>query len=294
MRPVDLPAVRDAFLRHLNDPAVDRVDGISGDHPVGAADIARVLRAARLYWVTQPMAELTREVAEHEIAEVRWAEEDRPASSGFMIVEGGFGPVPAWRSGETATARALLWGPHPHAEKLVLVFLIARAEAEEIILRWQQVAAVRMRGPALTVCAGDVYPVESSYRSLADSHRLPAMRALLAWVQAAWLLMDMPGVADQDQAVPAPRRSCQVTTRASESDTGVTLIRIRRQQPDPRQRHGSGQSRYHHRWWVRPHKRWQACGPQRSQHRRILVGPYIKGPRGAPLLMKERVTVWER
>lgn len=135
-------------------------------------------------------------------------------------------------------------------------------------------------------------PVRPDYRPLVQSHKLPVMRPLLAWVQATWLLMDMSGITDQDRTVPAPRHAPRATARTEEDVSGVTIIKIRRQQPDPH--HGQGRSRYHHRWWVRPHKRWQACGPQRSQHRRILVGPYIKGPAGAPLLTKEHVTVWER
>lgn len=46
---------------------------------------------------------------------------------------------------------------------------------------------------------------------------------------------------------------------------------------------------YRHRWVVRPHWRWQAHGKGRAERKLILVGPYVKGPEGAPLLGGERV-----
>lgn len=175
MRPVDLPAVRDAFARYLNDPLAGETTTSSA--VVGPAELRRTLRAARLFWVAQPMAELAREVAEHEIAETRWMQDDRPSECGFMVVEGGIGPVPAWRTGETATARALAWGPHPDGEKLSLIFLIAKAEAEEIMLRSQELAAARFRGPALTLCAADTgVPVARAEKATVSSRALGAGR----------------------------------------------------------------------------------------------------------------------
>jgi hypothetical protein len=44
-----------------------------------------------------------------------------------------------------------------------------------------------------------------------------------------------------------------------------------------------------HSWIVRPHWRWQACGPAWSERKLILVGPYKKGPDDAPLIGGDRV-----
>lgn len=43
--------------------------------------------------------------------------------------------------------------------------------------------------------------------------------------------------------------------------------------------HASGTFR--HRWYVRPHMRWQACGPNRTQRRLVIVRGHVKGPAGA-------------
>jgi hypothetical protein len=46
---------------------------------------------------------------------------------------------------------------------------------------------------------------------------------------------------------------------------------------------------WQHRWVVRPHWRRQPYGPGRTQHRTILVGPYMKGPDDKPFLGADRV-----
>lgn len=48
---------------------------------------------------------------------------------------------------------------------------------------------------------------------------------------------------------------------------------------------------YRHRWEVRGHWRLQACGPNRSERRRIWVEPHVKGPDGAPMLEHEKLYV---
>lgn len=49
-----------------------------------------------------------------------------------------------------------------------------------------------------------------------------------------------------------------------------------------------------HRWLVREHPRWQPCGPRRSERRLIIVPAHIKGPPGAPLVVKTKVNRWVR
>jgi hypothetical protein len=49
-----------------------------------------------------------------------------------------------------------------------------------------------------------------------------------------------------------------------------------------------------HRWLVREHPRWQACGTGRKERRLVIVPAHIKGPPGAPLVVKQRVNRWVR
>ncbi|WP_242191473.1 hypothetical protein [Saccharopolyspora soli] len=230
------------------------------------------------------MAQLAREVAEREIAETRWLPADRPAGCGFLLVEDGLGPVPVGRGGETATAQAVSWGPHP--DGLMLTWWISRAAMEKICGR------TRHHPPPLFGVGGVIVSVEDRYRPLTDL-RLPIIRARAGMIQAMWLLMDMPGVASATPATPAPAARTAAAHRARDEvyEPVVTVIQIRRQQPVAR---GTGRSHFHHRWVVRPHKRWQACGPGHRNHRRILIAPHIKGPAGAPLLHRDHVTLWCR
>jgi hypothetical protein len=60
----------------------------------------------------------------------------------------------------------------------------------------------------------------------------------------------------------------------------VTIIDMRRpaaaaqDEPD-----GASGRQYRRRWWSGGHWRQQACGPGRTQHKPILVSPYVKGSR---------------
>lgn len=254
----------------------DLVDA-PGEETVSSS-AAAALQAAELYWVTAPMGQLAREVAEH-----RWLQDDRPASCGLMLFEDGLGDVPVWRTGQLAAAQAITWGPHP--DGLLLTFLITRREAQRL-----RGGSVTAKFPPVVPGFSMVVPVEDDYRPLTDLS-LPITRRSVAVIQAAWLLLDMPGIAATTQTTPPPSTSASHVPRDARSEPTVTVIQVRRQQPSG---HGTAQGHFHHRWVVRLHKRWQACGPGRSQRRRILVRPYIKGPSGAPLLHREHVTVWNR
>lgn len=49
-----------------------------------------------------------------------------------------------------------------------------------------------------------------------------------------------------------------------------------------------------HRYVVRGFWRHQPCGPRLSERRLTWVGPYVRGPAGAPLVVRETVRVWRR
>lgn len=44
------------------------------------------------------------------------------------------------------------------------------------------------------------------------------------------------------------------------------------------------EGRYGHRWVVRGHWRWQACGEGRRERKLTWIAPHVKGPEGAPLV----------
>lgn len=273
MRPLDLPAVRAALLR----AAPGTADGAASTDPALAA-FRRGLGESELFWATADMINLARDVAAREITDMRWLPEDRPALSGLLVAEGGFSELPVWRSAERAPTQALAWAPHP--DGLVLTFLVHRGEVEHLRGR-------RLSGPPLVVTDGLVVPVEEDWQPL-SALPLPITRAVVAEVQACWALLRTPVV---DTAPAGPGSAPPPTQRPATPESPVTVIQLRRA---PSGRGGQSDRRWQHRWVVRMHARWQACGPGRSQRRRILVGPYVKGPAAAPMLAREHVHLWRQ
>lgn len=48
-----------------------------------------------------------------------------------------------------------------------------------------------------------------------------------------------------------------------------------------------------HRFIVRGHWTHQVCGPKRAQRRVQWIAPFVKGPSGAPLVVRETVRIWK-
>lgn len=75
----------------------------------------------------------------------------------------------------------------------------------------------------------------------------------------------------------------------------VTIIDLRRRyHPGDDQPADEQPGRYSHRWVVSGHWRRQPYGPGRELRHRIWIADHLKGPDGAPLLVRERVNVWRR
>ena len=75
----------------------------------------------------------------------------------------------------------------------------------------------------------------------------------------------------------------------------LVVVRLRRLSTaveDTDTPHGDGPD-YSHQWLVGGHWRNQWL-PSRAAHRLQWISPYVKGPADKPLVVKERLTVWER
>lgn len=73
--------------------------------------------------------------------------------------------------------------------------------------------------------------------------------------------------------------------RAKLPDTHVTVIDLRR---SATRGDGHSEVEWSHRWLVRGHWRNQWY-PSEETHRLIYINPFIKGPDGAPLLLRDKV-----
>lgn len=96
---------------------------------------------------------------------------------------------------------------------------------------------------------------------------------------------------------PAQRQAAKRTERAglpreASSLRIITLRPVHRTESAP-DADGHGVA-YSHRWIVNGHWRWQPHGPGRSLRRLQYIRPFVKGPEGAELKIKQEVRAWVR
>lgn len=113
------------------------------------------------------------------------------------------------------------------------------------------------------------------------------------WAVCVLVAQEVAGVSTAPLDRPARRRAERALPRFS----GVRVVRLRRiydptvtLTDEERAERKRLDHHWSHRWKVKEHWAWRACGPNRSQRRRVLIREYVKGPEDAPLV--ERPTVW--
>lgn len=301
IRPRDLPKRRNQLLRHLADPAAPLRARTGPEHAPGLDALARHLRAAELYWVSAPMAALAMH-AGAQLDEVDAAPETRPSGCGLIFYQDGIGDLPLPRGWhvrseggeasvvplESIPVSALSWGPF-ESGLLVWTLVDRRLLAEAFATHGAEL--LREEVPPLVPMLGTILPLTSTDpEHIAD---VPAtiVRALVA----SWHLMQQPTLADRSTVRP-DKKVRGVTLRLGMADPEVTVVDLRhRYVPDDREETGSeGGRRYRYRWVVSGHWRNQPYGPGRTLRRKQWIPAYVKGPEGAPLLVRERVNVWRR
>ena len=99
---------------------------------------------------------------------------------------------------------------------------------------------------------------------------------------ALWDVLTEPEVAD---IKPYARSKAQRTAIANGTPPEVVIARLRGAHAETSGHHNGPGVRF----YVRPHYRNQACGPGRTQRRRIVVPGHWKGPDGAPVRITDHV-----
>lgn len=105
------------------------------------------------------------------------------------------------------------------------------------------------------------------------------------YLYALWLLLDQT-VAQTSQ--PAIRSTTAKRARIAGIPGRVTVIDLRRIEGASRSE-GESSVEWRHRWVVRGHWRWVACGAGRTLRRRVWVAPHVKGPEGKPIMVSDKV-----
>lgn len=101
---------------------------------------------------------------------------------------------------------------------------------------------------------------------------------------ALWLLLNQTIVSVEEEK---PDRAAGRRAIKKGFPPRVTTISLRRTESRPSE--GESHVEWHHRWIVRGHWRWQACGPGRSERVRIWIAPFVKGPEDAPLKQSDKL-----
>lgn len=108
---------------------------------------------------------------------------------------------------------------------------------------------------------------------------------LVRYIMALWLLLQQTIVTQTEYQAPRAHRRW---ARRMNIPTGVTVIDLRRTGNYHRQE-GETQVEWSHRWVVRGHWRWQACGEGRKERKRIWIHDFVKGPDDMPLVITDKL-----
>lgn len=118
--------------------------------------------------------------------------------------------------------------------------------------------------------------------------------SVIALLSVAFALMNQPSVT----AVTESRWNVRRDGPQPRSMTQASKVKMIVLRPPARTTasHGDGTFRASpdHRYIVRGFYRNQQYGPGNSLRRRQWIPPYVKGPAGAPLIVKEPVRIWRR
>lgn len=106
------------------------------------------------------------------------------------------------------------------------------------------------------------------------------------WLMALWIVMNQE-IARVEKHYPD--RALKRRLERMKIPPQVSVITLRR--PANPHTHEEGESgvQWQHRWYVKGHPRWQACGPGMKEHRLIWVEGYWKGPEDAPIVQTTKV-----
>lgn len=274
------------MVRLLTDPASALLCAYPM-HEERFALTARHLTIGGLYWVAPDMVALAAS-AGRSLDTVSLDMHTRPSAAGLMVMDGGVGLTHYDREQRIdIPIDAISWGPHPRG--LEVTFWGARSRIDD---------QVGPRGmsldheaiPALFPIGGNEFEIHETPVEDMVAETGSAMCTLVA----AWHLMQQPTLADR---YPAERdkKAARSYARAGRGEPDVTIIDLRRRyRPGDDQPTEEQPGRYSHRWVVSGHWRQQPYGPGRELRQRIWIADYVKGPDGAPLMVRERVNVWRR
>lgn len=288
IRPGSLPRVRDQIMRHLT-PGHSMYDHLAVKYGDWAEVMRANLRISELYWSSAEMSALSVGASET-LPETWWNVDARPAPCGLLVFDGGITTSLNWGDDSPVQVDAVAWGPGRGG--CMITTWVDRGRATDALDRDGMELAVGEVPPLIPL---GTFVIDTG-RALVSADIDPEFTAVAGPVAAAWLLMQQPTLVDRIRQ-HADRDVRRSYARAGRGEPDITYVTLRRAYiPTEKPEYGTNPdgSRYYHRWITSGHWREQPYGPGRERRRRIWIPDHIKGPEGAPMLVKKRVNVWRR
>ncbi|MFW0183755.1 hypothetical protein ACN082_09690 [Rothia sp. CCM 9417] len=269
--PVDLPKIRTHTITSIRDAA--RTDP---EYATEHKHNAKLMEEAELWWVAKPMAILASH-AKEDLPSGQTLSDNRPSLAGIIIYEGGTGITTEWLDAPEEHQKTSAFGQviYPQVEVKGLVWLPGH------ILALADTPLVKRTG------VHDKVFVIALSRS-AQNH----LEKLLI---TTWLLAEQPhlGVSRREPVASYG----QASRPQHQPEIRVIKLRETPTHPEPWETESVKEGKkwaMKHRTVVSGHWRNQPYGPGRGSVKPIYIEPYLKGPSGAPIIVRPTVKVWSR
>lgn len=253
------------------------------------------LLAADLYYLDGDLCELTNQA---EPGMPDWVPDwsDLPSRSGYVVLGSPATPQVA------SPVYAISWGPVDAAP--LLPFQVRSRTLPCIMLTvytvsppWLEPHAsnpdfkqARAEFPLLNADNECVVPIDWEGEVVPIGHLPKALSWYGRWLYCAFRLAAQGGLTeDETVAVPRPERKRHEKAGIA-APASVRITRLRQTHREPATSESGGGREYRHRWIVRGHWRNQWY-PSVEAHRPKYIVPHPKGPKGAPLIGGEKVTI---
>lgn len=307
LSPKQLPNAMRTYLKELSYPDPNEPRDQARISKIFSADVSLKLnKTEQMWWVSPDMSALAWDTVLSGTEPEGIENEPLPAPSGIMWFDGGVGPA-------LLTKRPLdpeffatgVTHSDPLTVNAVVWFVPSRELASIMEITYGETVFIQLSGsPALIKDSthwgnGALSPIDLGSAALLDHrvvlHSPLAVREVSGNLVRTAIRLSRESVVGEQQTervVSGGRK------RKPEQIDDVVLAVLRRRRYASEAEREREDREYSHRWIVRGHMRNQPVGSRSAEggqrHERIWIAPYIKGPEGKPLVVKDRVQVWRR
>lgn len=307
LSPKLLPKAMRAYLKELNYPDPNESPDQAHLSKVFADDVTRKLSASdQIWWVSPDMSALAWDTVLSGTMPEGIEDEPLPSPSGIMWLDGGVGPALLTKR---PLDREFFTTGVSHSDPLtinaIIWFVPNRELSDAMKIKYGTTVFIQLSAsPDLVKDSthwsdGVLSPVDLGAAALLDHrvilHSPLAVRAVSGKLVRTAIRLSRESVVGEQQVERVitggkKRKPVQI------DDVYLAVLRRRRYASEAEREQEARE--YSHRWIVRGHMRNQPVGSRTieggQRHERIWIAPYIKGPEGKPLIIKDRVQVWRR